>query len=98
MRYTGTSNETTSMEESSITLTESEQTLLCRLDDKIWLMRGDLNEDEKPIMERLIELKYAYIPRVVDLEETTPDYGITESGKGAAFKAGLDLGFRSLTK
>lgn len=52
-----------------------------------WLSKADV-ENEEPV-QWLIENKLAYVPKVIDLEQETPDYGITPAGLSLACQLGL---------
>lgn len=98
-RFTGGNNIEVSTENySPPSLDQGQLDLLEKLHSELWLMRKDLSDDQRDVMETLVALELAYVPKVIDLEQETPDYGITSKGKAAWFALGLDNGFKALMK
>lgn len=80
MRYTGNVN--VSLEEQPITTLSGDGVELLRMFQvKIWVFNKDILESQQNAIQELLAGNYIYIPKVLDLEEPTPDYGITDKGK-----------------
>ena len=97
-RFNGNKSEVSTEGYQAPSLSSDQFTLLEKLHDELWFMRKDLNSSQLETMDTLVALELAYVPKVIDLEQETPDYGITDKGKAAWFTLSLTNGFVALTK